>query len=172
MDGCRLEIGGYEEGDLREIIAIEKTSFPTPWSEMIFRNEMTFPLSRMLVVRYCNEQERRVAGYLIYWLIANEIHIQNIAVRQEMRRKGIATKMLEGALRQSHREGSCRVTLEVRRSNLPAQRMYEKLGFSVKGVRPGYYPDTREDALIMWADLPLMPLGSGDNTGKRGGGDD
>jgi ribosomal-protein-alanine N-acetyltransferase len=172
MDGCRLEIGGYEEGDLREIIAIEKTSFPTPWSEMIFRHEIAFPLSRMVVGRCCKDQERGVAGYLIYWLIVDEIHIQHIAVRQEMRRRGIATKMLEEALGQSHLEGSRRVTLEVRRSNLPAQRMYDKLGFSVKGLRTGYYSDTREDALIMWADLPLTPLGSGDYAEKRGGGND
>ena len=171
MEESRLEIGEYEEGDLREIVAIERDSFLTPWSENIFRNEMTCPISRMLVGRLCNMQMRLVAAYLVYWSVEDEIHIHNIAVRPELRRNGIATRMLEEALRRSRREDARRVTLEVRRSNIPAQRMYEKFGFSVKGVRPGYYSDTREDALIMWADLQLISLGADATVGKSGGGD-
>jgi len=171
MEEIKLEIGEYEEGDLREIVAIERDSFLTPWSENIFRTEMTCPISRMLVGRLYRFQKRVVAAYLVYWSVEDEIHIHNIAVRPELRRNGIATRMLEEALRRSRREDARRVTLEVRRSNLPAQRMYEKFGFSVKGVRPGYYPDTREDALIMWADLQLIPLGTGATVGKSGGGD-
>ncbi|MBU4120923.1 MAG: ribosomal protein S18-alanine N-acetyltransferase [Proteobacteria bacterium] len=171
MEEIKLEIGEYEEGDLREIVAIERDSFLTPWSENIFRNEMTCPISRMLVGRSCHLQKRLVAAYLVYWSVEDEIHIHNIAVRPELRRNGIATRMLEEALRRSRREDARRVTLEVRRSNLPAQRMYEKFGFSVKGVRPGYYSDTREDALIMWADLQLISLGADATVGKSGGGD-
>ena len=171
MEESKLEIGEYEEGDLREIVAIERDSFLTPWSENIFRNEMTCPISRMLVGRSYHLQKRLVAAYLVYWSLEDEIHIHNIAVRPELRRNGIATRMLEEALRRSRREDARRVTLEVRRSNLPAQRMYEKFGFSVKGVRPGYYSDTREDALIMWADLQLIPLAADATVGKSGGGD-
>jgi len=171
MEKIKLEIGEYEEGDLREIIAIERASFLTPWSENIFRNEMTSPISRMLVGRSYHLQKRLVAAYLVYWCVEDEIHIHNIAVHPELRRNGIATRMLEEALRRSRRENACRATLEVRRSNLPAQRMYEKFGFSVKGVRPGYYSDTREDALIMWADLHLISLGADATVGKSGGGD-
>ena len=171
MEESELEIGEYEEGDLREIVAIERDSFLTPWSENIFRNEMTCPVSRMLVGRLCHLQKRLVASYLVYWSVDDEIHIHNIAVRPDLRRNGIATKMLEEALRRSRRENARRATLEVRRSNLPAQRMYEKFGFSVKGVRPGYYSDTREDALIMWADLQLIPLAADATVRKSGGGD-
>jgi ribosomal-protein-alanine N-acetyltransferase len=171
MEEIKLEIGEYEEGDLREIVAIERDSFLTPWSENIFCNEVTSPLSRMLVGRLCHLQKRVVAAYLVYWSVDDEIHIHNIAVRPDLRRSGIATRMLKEALRRSCREDALRVTLEVRRSNLPAQRMYEKFGFSVKGIRPGYYTDTREDALIMWADLQLIPLGADATLGKSGGGD-
>jgi len=171
MEEIKLEIGEYEEGDLREIVAIERDSFLTPWSENIFRNEMTCPISRMLVGRLYHLQKRLVAAYLVYWSVEDEIHIHNIAVRPDLRRNGIATRMLDEALRRSRREDARRVTLEVRRSNLPAQRMYEKFGFSVKGVRPGYYSDTGEDALIMWADLHLIPLGADTTVGKRGSGD-
>ena len=171
MEESKLEIGEYEEGDLREIVAIERDSFLTPWSENIFRNEMTCPISRMLVGRLCHLQKRVVAAYLVYWSVEDEIHIHNIAVRPELRRNGIATRMLGEALRRSRREDARRATLEVRRSNLPAQRMYEKFGFSVKGVRPGYYPDTREDALIMWADLQPIPSAADATVRKSGGGD-
>lgn len=171
MEEDALEIGPYEEGDMEEIIAIERDSFQTPWSERIFRNEMTCPVSRMLVGRSCQQRGKIVAGYLIYWHVEDEIHIHNIAVRTEMRRKGIATRMLAEALRRSRREGARRVTLEVRRSNLPAQEMYGKFGFTVEGVRRGYYSDNREDALIMWADLRVIPLGTGVKTGTGEGGD-
>lgn len=154
-DGA-LIIGEYQEGDIVEIIAIEESSFPTPWSETIFRNEMTFPISRMLVGRMVDVQGGVVSGYIVYWRVDDEIHLHNIAVRRDMRRKKIAFRLLAEAIRRSRLEGARWVTLEVRRSNLPAQKMYEKFGFSVKGIRPGYYTDTGEDALIMWADLSLI----------------
>jgi [ribosomal protein S18]-alanine N-acetyltransferase len=156
MENGALKIGEYEEGDIVDIIAIEKDSFPTPWSENIFRNEMTSPISRMLVGRTVKREGGDVSGYIVYWRVDDEIHLHNIAVRRDMRRKKIAFRLLAEALRRSRLEGARWVTLEVRRSNLPAQKMYEKFGFSVKGIRPGYYKDTGEDALIMWADLSLI----------------
>ena len=153
-----LTIGEYEEGDIVEIIAIEKDSFPTPWSENIFRNEITSPISRMLVGRWAKRQEGGVCGYIVYWRIDDEFHLHNVAVRRDMRRKKIAFRLLEEAIRRSRLEGARWATLEVRRSNLPAQKMYEKFGFALKGIRPGYYGDAGEDALIMWADLsPVRP---------------
>jgi [ribosomal protein S18]-alanine N-acetyltransferase len=151
-----LRIGEYEEGDIDEIIRIERDSYPTPWSENLFRCEMTSPISRLLVGRMTQEKPGRVVGYIVYWRVDDEIHLHNIAVRRDMRRKGIASRLLEGAIRCAKREGGRWITLEVRRSNVPAQKMYEKFGFSVHGVRPGYYTDTKEDALIMWADLRLI----------------
>jgi ribosomal-protein-alanine N-acetyltransferase len=158
MQNDALTIGEYEEGDIADIIAIEKDSFPTPWSENIFRNEMTSPISRMLVGRAVKRHGGGVWGYIVYWRVDNEVHLHNIAVRRDMRRKKIAFRLLAEAIRRSRLEGARWATLEVRRSNLPAQKMYEKFGFVVKGIRPGYYIDTGEDALIMWADFSLIRL--------------
>ena len=158
MDNIR--IGECEEEDIREIIAIERDSFPSPWSENLFQGEMTNPIARMLVGRVDPLPGKAVAGYVIYWLVADEMHLHNIAVRKDQRRKRVASLLLREAIRASQSEGARRVTLEVRRSNRPALNLYEKFGFSVKGVRPGYYSDTGEDALIFWADLDrIFPEG-------------
>jgi [ribosomal protein S18]-alanine N-acetyltransferase len=153
-----FEIGEYQEGDIEEIIAIERDSYPTPWSENLFRGEMTSPISRLLVGRISAAQKSFVVGYIVYWRVDDETHIHNIAVRRDMRRKGIASKLLEETIRTSRLEGARWISLEVRRSNLPAQGMYEKFGFTVKGIRPGYYMDTKEDALIMWSNLRQSSL--------------
>jgi ribosomal-protein-alanine N-acetyltransferase len=159
MPASDLTIGEYEEGDVEEIISIERDSFPTPWSASIFRSEITSPISHLLVGRRSGDRRGRcVAGYVVYWRVVDEVHLHNIAVRRDLRRQGIATRLLKEAMRRSRSEGAQSVTLEVRRSNVPAQRFYEKLGFWVGGVRSGYYTDTREDALIMWADLEGISL--------------
>jgi [ribosomal protein S18]-alanine N-acetyltransferase len=172
MENDNLEIGEYEEGNIGEIIAIERDCYPTPWSEAIFRSEITSPISRVLVGRIVHREGKRVAGYAVYWRVADEIHLHNIAVRRDVRRSHIASRMLDEAIRCSRLEGARWMTLEVRRSNLPAQLFYDKFGFSVQGVRPGYYSDTHEDALIMWADLHLISNGqnAADATGE--GSDD
>jgi [ribosomal protein S18]-alanine N-acetyltransferase len=153
LDLSSVEIGRYEEGDIAEIMAIERDSYPTPWSEDTFRSELVSPLSTILIGRRDQVRGKCVAGYAVYWRVADEIHLHNIAVRRDLRRKGIAKMILTDAMRRSRLEGARWVTLEVRQSNVPAQMMYHNFGFSVKGVRPGYYTDTREDALIMWLDL-------------------
>jgi ribosomal-protein-alanine N-acetyltransferase len=153
MKNNNIRIGECEEGDMREILAIERDSFPCPWSENIFRGEMINPIARMLVGRVDPLPGKPVAGYVVYWRVADEMHLHNIAVRRDQRRKRVAFLLLREAIRASQSEGARRVTLEVRRSNLPAQNLYEKFGFSVMGIRPGYYSDTGEDALIFWADL-------------------
>ncbi|MDO9228396.1 MAG: ribosomal protein S18-alanine N-acetyltransferase [Syntrophales bacterium] len=138
---------------MREIMAIERDSFTSPWSENLFRSEMTNPIARMLVGRVVRLPGKPVAGYVVYWRVADEMHLHTIAVRKDQRRKRVASFLLREAFRASQSEGARWVTLEVRRTNLPAQNLYEKFGFSVKGVRPRYYSDTGEDALIFWADL-------------------
>ena len=165
-----LRIGEYEEGDIDGIIRIERDSYPTPWTENLFRCEMTSPISRLLVGRMTQEEAEGVVGYIVYWRVDDEIHLHNIAVRRDMRRKGIASRLLEKAIHSARMEGGRWITLEVRRSNVPAQKMYEKFGFAVHGVRPGYYTDTKEDALIMWADLRLITSGESACAGIGGEG--
>jgi ribosomal-protein-alanine N-acetyltransferase len=170
MESVSLLTGEYEEGDIDQIIAIERDSFPTPWSASIFRSEIASPISRVLVAKFNRDAGARVAGYLVYWQVVDETHLHNIAVRRDMRRQGIASRLLGEAVRSSRLKGAKSLTLEVRRSNLIAQRFYEKFGFSVRGIRPGYYTDTSEDALIMWADLCLVPLGQSTSGEAEEGG--
>ena len=172
MDHDGLIIGGYEEKDLVEILEIEKDSFPTPWSPGLFRSETANPISRMLVGKAVQAQGRTVAGYVVFWRVADEIHLHNIAVRRELRKGGIASRLLSKAIRDSRPEGARWVTLDVRRSNLPAQKLYEKFGFSVRGVRRAYYTDTGEDALIMSADLGRVPSEAVPPSEQRGAQND
>jgi len=170
MESDSLRIGEYEEGDIDQILAIERDSFPTPWSASIFRSEIVSPISLLLVARVGRQRRGLVAGYLVYWQVADEIHLHNIAVRRDMRRQGIASRLLGEAVSCSRLKKAQWLTLEVRLSNYAAQRFYEKFGFSVRGVRPGYYTDTGEDALIMWADLSQVPLGQCVPEGRGEGG--
>ncbi len=152
-------VGICEEKDIAEILSIEEDSFPTPWSERIFRSELTSPLATVLVVRTGLGEGSGVAGYAVYWRVADEVHLHNIAVRRDLRRQGIASRLLGEVIRRAGRNSMRWISLEVRQGNLAAQRLYAKFGFSLKGVRPGYYTDTGEDALIMWMDLEQAPMG-------------
>ena len=168
MDHDSLFIDEYEEGDLVEILEIERDSFPTPWSPGLFRGEMANSISRMLVGKALQAQGMVVVGYVVFWRVVDEIHLHNIAVRRDLRKCGIASLLLSKVIRDCRPEGARFVTLEVRRSNLPAQKLYESFGFSVRGVRHGYYTDTGEDALIMSADLEQIPSELEPPSGQRG----
>jgi len=157
MNHDGLTIGEYEEGDLVEILEIENDSFPTPWSPGLFRSEMANPISRILVGRTARKQGTAVVGYIVFWRVADEIHLHNIAVRRDLRMRGIASRLLSKAIRYYRVEDTRLVTLEVRRSNIAAREFYERFGFTLRGLRPGYYGDTGEDALIMTANLESIP---------------
>jgi ribosomal-protein-alanine N-acetyltransferase len=137
--------------DLDEVIEIEKRCFTNPWTREMFMGEMERDdVVRAYVARTAGWV---VAGYCSAWLIADELHINNLAVRPECRRGGVGRALVEHALDAAAREGARRATLEVRRSNAPALRLYERLGFKAAGVRRGYYTNPLEDALILWLDV-------------------
>jgi [ribosomal protein S18]-alanine N-acetyltransferase len=137
--------------DLDEVVEIEKRCFTNPWTREMFMGE----LERGDVVRayVARTAEWTVAGYCSAWLVADELHINNLAVRPECRSGGVGRALVEHALDAAFREGARRATLEVRRSNAAALRLYERLGFKASGVRRGYYTKPREDALILWLEL-------------------
>jgi ribosomal-protein-alanine N-acetyltransferase len=126
-------------------MAIERTAYTYPWSERFFRQEMQVECARSFLA----ETDGRIAGYILYWLLPSEIDIHNIAVHKDFRRRGLGRSLLENVVREARNRGSARITLEVRKSNLPAQKLYESVGFTVNGVRKGYYSDDGEDALLM-----------------------
>ncbi len=142
-----LLIRGIVEDDIDEIVEIEKECFPTPWSRDAFLTEIREnKLAKYLVV----EIDGEVAGYGGMWLILNEGHITNIAVREKYRGLGIGNRILEGLIYYCASKNIQNMTLEVRKSNIVAQNLYKKYKFVEYGVRPRYYADNNEDALIMW----------------------
>ena len=139
--------------DLPEVLDIERESFPSPWTEGMFTRELNSTHSVCLVARVNIEEKIVIVAYIIFWLVANEVHLHNLAVKKEYRRQGLAFYLMEAMAEIAGKNEIKEQTLEVRKSNTKAIKLYEKCGFVVKGMRPLYYTDTHEDALIMWADI-------------------
>ncbi|MEW6658079.1 MAG: ribosomal protein S18-alanine N-acetyltransferase [Thermodesulfobacteriota bacterium] len=135
--------------DINGIWAIEKVSFPTPWSRFSFLAELGHSLSHTLVAGPPGPQPWQVWGYLIYWVVAEEMHILNLAVHPQQRRRGLARRLLTASLAQARKLGAQVAWLEVRPSNDPALSLYHSFGFQEVGRRPRYYDDTEEDALLL-----------------------
>jgi [ribosomal protein S18]-alanine N-acetyltransferase len=148
-----LEIVPMTESDLGEVLQIEQVSFRAPWSRNMFRQDLAFPLARCLCAKLPGSGKKRVVGYVICWFVADEVHVTNIAVSAGERQRGVATRLLEEALCVARGERMRYCTLEVRLSNEAAKGFYRKLGFEARGLRPKYYSDNNEDAVIMWLDL-------------------
>ena len=142
-----IAIEDMRKEDIDEILEIEKTSFPSPWTREAFLTELEERDSSHFLVA---KSEGRVVGYAGFWLAFNEAHITNLAVHLECRRKKIGERLIRFLLKLAISKGAKRATLEVRPSNIAAQNLYQKFGFEIKGVQKGYYNDTGEDALIMW----------------------
>jgi [ribosomal protein S18]-alanine N-acetyltransferase len=140
-----LHFKKMSQSDLEQIMRIEKASFAYPWSARFFLQELGVPCSRSLIAVI----NGRTVGYIIYWFLASEIDIHNLAVDPGYRRQGIGRSLLHAVIEEARDSGLTRVTLEVRKSNDTAQRLYQSAGFAVQGVRSGYYSDDGEDALAM-----------------------
>lgn len=146
----QVSVDLMKPSDLDEILSIERVSFPTPWTEGMFRDELRTKHAQCLVVKVDVEGRLVIGAYIIFWMVADEVHLHNLAVRKEFRRQGLACSLLGLMKDIAQQVGVTRQTLEVRAENLPAINLYRKCGFVVKGRRPKYYTDTGEDALIMW----------------------
>lgn len=144
-----IEITPVCPEDVDEIVWVEESSFSTPWTRAMFEEEVkNQELCHYLIAR----QQKHVVGYMGFWLVQDEAHITNLAVHPAFRRRQIAERLLLATMKWAKRLGAGRATLEVRASNQPAIRLYEKYGFKLIAIRRGYYNDNQEDALIMWAD--------------------
>ena len=136
-----------EGADLDAVAALESATFTNPWTrEMLERELRQSDVARVYVVRLPGCP---VAAFCACWLVHDELHINTIAVDARIRRQGIATALMKHLLAEAVRHGASRTYLEVRRSNLPAQRLYERLGFTVAAVRRNYYSQPEEDALVL-----------------------
>ena len=136
----------YSGQDLEDVAALEAASFTNPWTrEMLERELATSLVARVYVLRTAG----KVTAFCSCWIVSDELHINTLAVDPEFRRQGLATLLMRQLLNVAQAEGATRALLEVRRSNVPAIRLYESLGFSVADVRRAYYTQPEEDALIL-----------------------
>ena len=133
--------------DLPEVMETDRRSLPKPWSEEIWREELSSPFGLYMVLA----EGGALSGHVGLKLIFDEVNVMTLAVRPERRRRGFAQALVEAALADPASAGARRVYLEVRPSNLAARALYGSLGFTETGVRPRYYGD--EDALLMTLDF-------------------
>ena len=135
--------------DLDAVMAVEETSFYNPTSREWYEAELARPeVCSVYVIR---TDEAPVAGFVAFWRVLDEMHINNLAIDPRWRGRGLGRALLRGAMAASARRGIRRATLEVRRSNTAALRLYESEGFAIVGVRPDYYSHPVEDALVLAA---------------------
>ena len=133
---------------LRSVVRIEAQVYPRPWSHSLFVSELALRSSRSYVVAKVG---REVVGYAGLMMSLTDGHVTTIAVDPAWHRRGIGIRLLLALAREAIERGALAMTLEVRLSNRGAQEMYKRFGFTAVGVRKGYYGDTGEDALVMWA---------------------
>jgi ribosomal-protein-alanine N-acetyltransferase len=142
--------------DIDDVLAIEERAFTNPWTRAMYLTEL-----ENTAVSYCflarNERHEAV-GFCSFWRVLDELHINNLAVMPDLRRTGIGSMLLAFVLKKGVELGAGRATLEVRRSNEAARMLYERFGFAVAGVRPGYYSKPVEDALVLWRDDLTEPV--------------
>ncbi len=136
-------------GDVNGVLDVERTSFSTPWSREAFVSEVMYNCNAFYLVA---KLENKIIGYVGTWIILDEAHVTNVAVHSEYRRQHVGEKLLVTLIEEMKKRDVIKMTLEVRVSNVGAQKLYEKLGFVSVGIRPGYYQNNAEDAVIMWKD--------------------
>ena len=140
--------------DLQAVMDLEKASFKTPWSTELLRRELDHEWSTILLVEEPKpEGGLELLGLAIFWIVHDELHVLNVATAPQHRRRGVGRVVMEEALIRARARGCSLATLEVRRSNEAAIQLYKSLGFRPVGVRPNYYVDEGEDAIVMVLDF-------------------
>ena len=156
IESGRVILSPMQERDLEEVLALEQVSFTEPWTRKMFLGELrdnAFAINLVARAGAAVSGEGLAAGallgYIMFWVVFEELHLMNLAVRSDVRRRGIGTRLVRHALSVGTDRGTRTALLEVRASNQAAIAMYEGLGFIRKSVRKGYYNRPREDAVIM-----------------------
>ncbi|MEH7098091.1 ribosomal protein S18-alanine N-acetyltransferase [Neobacillus vireti] len=138
------------EEDIDQVLEVEHASFTTPWSREAFFNEIH---NNKFAVYIVLEENEKIVGYCGTWIVIDEAHVTNIAIRPEYRGKKLGEALLSKLISTTREMGARSMTLEVRVTNHVAQSLYRKFGFQNGGIRKNYYSDNQEDALIMWVNL-------------------
>ncbi|EGQ25560.1 ribosomal protein S18-alanine N-acetyltransferase [Mammaliicoccus sciuri] len=136
--------------DITSVASIEREAFATPWTEEIFEHELAGNEYSHYIVA---ELDGEIIGHCGMWIVLDECHITNVAVRSSLRGKGIGEDLMRKAMELCRLNEVRTMTLEVRVSNEPARSLYRKLGFQEGGIRKNYYTDDHEDGLVMWVEF-------------------
>jgi ribosomal-protein-alanine N-acetyltransferase len=140
--------------DMPAVIALEQAAFRNPWSPELLRRELEHDWSTILLVEEPQpDGGRTLLGLAIFWIVQDEVHVLNVATAPEHRRRGVARAVMDEVLARGRHRRCTLATLEVRRSNEAAIGLYRSLGFRSVGVRPNYYVDEKEDAIVMVLDF-------------------
>ena len=134
------------------VLAVEEATFSIPWTRKEFEREMT---ENNLAIYYVAVADGKIVGYAGMWHVITEGHITNVAVLEDYRKQGIGDALMAQLEQVAMEKEMIGITLEVRISNAPAQHLYHKHGNRAEGLRKNYYPDTHEDAVIMWKYTPF-----------------
>jgi len=140
--------------DMPAVMALEKQAFKNPWSPELLQRELQHEWSTILLV----EEEREdgpaeLLGLAIFWIVHDEVHVLNVATAPQHRRRGVARAVMDEVLARGKARRCTLATLEVRRGNEGALQLYRSLGFRPVGIRPNYYVDEGEDAIVMVLDF-------------------
>ena len=149
LDRLHVEVTAMRRRHVRSVLRIETQVYPRPWTASLFMSELALRNTRAYFVARVG---RTVVGYAGLMLAVDEAHVTTIAVDPEWHRNGIATRLLATLGKVAIEENARALTLEVRMSNIGAQALYRRFGFTPAGVRKGYYADTKEDAIVMWTE--------------------
>lgn len=136
--------------DIAAVAEIERESFATPWTEEIFEHELSGNAYSHYIV---GERDGYIIGHCGMWIVLDECHITNVAVRTSLRGKGYGEDLMRQAMELCRLNEVKTMTLEVRVSNVAARTLYQKLGFQEGGIRKNYYTDDQEDGLVMWVEF-------------------
>lgn len=147
MEALPFQIRRMQEEDIQRVMEIERASSELIWPERSYRFELRENNAERAWVAF--ESDGLVIGFVMLWLILDELHVPNFAVSPEFRRQGVGLGLLGNGLAQGWHEGARCSFLEVRSGNRAAIGLYTKLGFEQVSVRKGYYQDNREDAILM-----------------------
>ena len=134
------------EKDIPSVMELDREAFFDPWGRETWQGELKNRIAVWIVV----ELEQDIVGYAGIWVVAGEAQVMRVVVRKELRNQGLGLALTQALIRKAWEAGAEAITLEVRESNVAAQKVYERCGFVSEGVRPNYYEDTHEGAVIMW----------------------
>jgi ribosomal-protein-alanine N-acetyltransferase len=146
-EAAAFAIAGAGQADLDAVMEIERLSFVTPWARQAFADDLGRPGAHLDLL--WDRPGGRAVGFCNYWRVADELHILNLAVHPDFRRRGHASTLVRHMLEVARQHQTRVVSLEVRASNRSAQSLYRKFGFREMGMRPKYYADNGENAVLM-----------------------